>query len=426
MILEIVEGFNPLTYIPFAKDIWSALQGYDIERSDMSLIADAITSGNRLVSALAKDEVDWAKVRTMLLGFSADVGSLFGFPAKNIIRDVEAVINTYTTVRSDMGRNTTAMSLKNRILEDLQSATPIWKTFPKKTKEDKLYDAILAGDNAYVKRLKSGYKDENAYLSAVKSALRKNDPRIRAAAVALNEGNTAERIRLLRQIIAEGHFSQDIVVTAINNEAIAIKPKTSSTSSAKATSIYLASDLIYAVSQNNSTMAEEIQKDLVATAMKNGKTEDEAVDAFMADARSAFRDGYMAGAITRDQFVTAYLQYSDGDMEEAEKAVEKLDYEKDSGLEYDEVKDAYLDGDISESELKSIYMQYGMKTEEEAEKAVSGLRFQKEFPEYSVSDAAAAKYYKYCQPEGIPAKTFYDAKSKKDSLEGSIRSADHG
>ena len=36
----IVDGFNPLTYIPLVKDIWSIFQGYDVNRMDMDLIAD--------------------------------------------------------------------------------------------------------------------------------------------------------------------------------------------------------------------------------------------------------------------------------------------------------------------------------------------------------------------------------------------------
>ena len=82
----------------------------------------------------------------------------------------------------------------------------------------KLYRAIVSGDAAYIERLRSGYKDEKTYIAALRKALRENDPRIKAAAQAVIDGNPAERIRISKQIIAEGRFSQDIVVAAINAE----------------------------------------------------------------------------------------------------------------------------------------------------------------------------------------------------------------
>ena len=50
------------------------------------------------------------------------------------------------------------------------------------SRTDDLYDAIVAGDNAYMERPKSGYKSEQSYLQAKRKGLRENDGRIKAAA----------------------------------------------------------------------------------------------------------------------------------------------------------------------------------------------------------------------------------------------------
>ena len=47
---ELIDSFNPLTLIPFVKDIVSIAQGYDVERSDMAVITDLFNAWKKLSS----------------------------------------------------------------------------------------------------------------------------------------------------------------------------------------------------------------------------------------------------------------------------------------------------------------------------------------------------------------------------------------
>ena len=71
---------------------------------------------------------------------------------------------------------------------------------PKESKSDKLYDAIMRGDKAYVDRLRNSYSDFSAYKSAVRKALRDNDPRVKEAADAKNRGDMKTYEKILKRV----------------------------------------------------------------------------------------------------------------------------------------------------------------------------------------------------------------------------------
>ena len=68
--------------------------------------------------------------------------------------------------------------------------------------------------------MSKGYNSATARLT-----LRENDPRIRQAAEALINGYDAVRKRITKEIVAEGNFSLDAVIAAINAEAIVLRRK---------------------------------------------------------------------------------------------------------------------------------------------------------------------------------------------------------
>ena len=230
---EILDGINPITYIPFLKDVWSIMQGFDIERADMSLVTDLIDSLQETTKVLAKDTSDMDEeelkehqkaVSDALWGIVGDIGSLAGLPAKNVIREINGAFNLVETLGKDIGgRKTTLGSLVDEVLEDVKSSTPIVGWLPGETKNGKLYDAIVSGDTSYVERLKSGYKDDKAYETAVRKALRENDPRIKEAAKLRKSGEVTECFAIVDKIASEGRFTRSQVVSAVNSELEKLK-----------------------------------------------------------------------------------------------------------------------------------------------------------------------------------------------------------
>jgi hypothetical protein len=173
-VTEVVDGVNPLTYIPFVKDIWSAAQGFDVERADMSLITETLDAFQQVVKVTGKDTSDmdeeeldehYKAVAEAWLSVGDSIASLVGVPVKNVRREVNGVINTFKTFGRD--QETTAGSLADNIGEDLKDSIPVWGWFPDKSKEDKLYDAIIDGDKDYVERMKEYAEIEHFYTALV-------------------------------------------------------------------------------------------------------------------------------------------------------------------------------------------------------------------------------------------------------------------
>lgn len=290
---ELIDGFNPLTYVPLVKDIWSIMQGYDIERSDMSIWSDLWQSVENLFS---DNKSGFEKTE----GIVGSIASIFGLPLKNLMRDARAMYNLATTLLS--GTPTTRAGVGEAIGGAVKSSIPLYTRIEKwagadESKSDKLYDAIMDGDKTHTERLKSGYKTESAYLTALRTALRENDPRIAEAAKARINGNIAEYTRIAKLIIAEKHFSQDDVVAAINAEINAIKKGESQeeeTPKDEATSIYRGSDVNDAFEYGDNALAKSIIKELIDTKVANGMEEKNAKSSVRSSMTSYWKPLYIA------------------------------------------------------------------------------------------------------------------------------------
>lgn len=85
--------FNPVQYIPYAKDVASLLGGYDVSRMDMESIGKIIDSAKALKKSM--DGNGSQSVRGATINFINDVARAFGIPAANIKRDVYSIVRTY-------------------------------------------------------------------------------------------------------------------------------------------------------------------------------------------------------------------------------------------------------------------------------------------------------------------------------------------
>lgn len=123
---------------------------------------------------------------------------VFGIPANNILRTVEAV-------------QLHAQDIANGEFFSFEAGK-------QKSKVQLLYEAILDGDAEDIKAIQESYKTQEAFDSAMKQALRINDTRIRDAAIAHLNGNVHERVSLKDVVAAEEYFSEEIVEGAIKGE----------------------------------------------------------------------------------------------------------------------------------------------------------------------------------------------------------------
>jgi len=86
------QNFNPLSYIPYVKDVLSIAQGYEVDRSDMAAISDLANALQQLGKSISGEGQKGLLATGM--DAAAKLGDLVGIPVSNVKRDVAAAITT--------------------------------------------------------------------------------------------------------------------------------------------------------------------------------------------------------------------------------------------------------------------------------------------------------------------------------------------
>ena len=325
---SLMDDFNPFNYIPFARDVWSVAQGYDVERADMAIVSDAISALNNVIKNATKDTdgmtedelVEFDKKATEASwDLVVALAGLVGIPAKNIRREINSVIDHAKIASANAGQ-TTAMSAWDKFSDAVIESIPFMSN--DKTKNDKLYIAIVNGDTAYVDRIKDTYKTDNSYHNAVRKALRENDPRIKEAALAEISGNPSERVRIQKLIIADG-FDQDDVVAATNSEIADLTPDEEDSGTDKKKGFYTTENFVREFVNGDTTSAKTAKSDIISTAITNGKTKEQAEKDFMSSVSSSAKKAYEDGWLTESKAKKLLVEYAG---EDEEGAASKVNY----------------------------------------------------------------------------------------------------
>nr|DAE52864.1 MAG TPA: hypothetical protein [Caudoviricetes sp.] len=98
---NIGDNMNPIGQIPFAKDILSLAQGYDVSRPDMEVFADMIKAGQTFIKSIDGGGKKTRKEAT--LGLIAAASKMFGLPVSNIKRDLMATLRTIAQASGSLG-----------------------------------------------------------------------------------------------------------------------------------------------------------------------------------------------------------------------------------------------------------------------------------------------------------------------------------
>lgn len=83
-------GMNPATMIPFVKDIFSIIQGYDVTRQDMELAADVIQAAETMVDTMGGNGKK--TMANAVNGLVVNAAKFFGIPAANVERDIYGIV----------------------------------------------------------------------------------------------------------------------------------------------------------------------------------------------------------------------------------------------------------------------------------------------------------------------------------------------
>ncbi len=167
-IKEISESFkqeaNPLGLIPFVRDIISLIQGYDVERADMTMF-------DELIAALDALDSDGKAFGEKIEAIAGSLANIFGVPVKNIVRDIKSIINLVSEL-FDTDQNS-AVGMKYAFIEGWTGESSNASYY------GRMAEAVEDGDEEtydelFDMMLENGV-EENDIISGVKSAIKKSD-----------------------------------------------------------------------------------------------------------------------------------------------------------------------------------------------------------------------------------------------------------
>ena len=295
---ELIEGFNPLEYLPFFRDIMSIFKGYDVERSDMTLIGNLFDQ-IELITSSKRSFAD------KLFGVTGAVTAFFGIPVTNVYRDVKGVITTGASFVDS--EPVTGRGLSGAVNEGVKGQySLIYKLFGAQDGNAyELYKAAASGDTAHYDRVAARYASASAAEQALRKELRENDRRIYQAAEAKLSGDLDVYESIVDQIEAEGHFDRNLVVRAVNNEVLEIKdavstaiaPKTDDVEEAEeetAEALYTATDLADAMERGDTDDFKTVYDYLISRKTEQGQTEAQAKSAVRSSVTAKYKRLYLA------------------------------------------------------------------------------------------------------------------------------------
>lgn len=85
-------SMNPVTQVPFVKDVLSLVQGYDVSRPDMEVFSDLVDATKTFIDSAGGSGKKTRKEATLTL--LAAASKMFGLPVYNIKRDLSAMLRT--------------------------------------------------------------------------------------------------------------------------------------------------------------------------------------------------------------------------------------------------------------------------------------------------------------------------------------------
>lgn len=317
---SMISDFNPMNYIPVARDVVSVLEGYDVERADMAVVADVAEAIRKVAANAWKDTSEMTPEQLDAFDqkktqdswkLAESLFAFFGIPVKNVRREILGAWKQAQIAMNNIGK-TTWQSAIDSALEGLGV---------KQVKTQTLYRAVMAKDAKYLERLKKNYSSEEAYVTALRKALKAHDPRIRQAAQMRINGDVEGYKQLFRQIRDEGNFSFNDIMWAVNSAENEIQNKTEPE---KVESAYSGADFVEAVVDGDTKQAEAMRQDMLGAHMANGMTEAEAEKKFVSAVTTGIRDAWQIGLID-EAFEAERLLREYAGLEE-EEAAERVRY----------------------------------------------------------------------------------------------------
>ena len=369
--------------LPFMRDIMSLCQGYEVERSDMSVISDIFKA---FKSVGNKKMTPWEKAEKV----SGSVAQLFGLPVKNILRDTRGLVNT---VRGFFYRETaTGAGLWYAVLEGATGKAI--------SQGEQLYQARKKGDEAHASRLEARYTKESPD-SAVRNVIRKQF-----------EDGDIDELEAARQLVLyggqnsnEAHWTVDAWKYQRDNgnsdgyrlygrfyDAMLAGNSIDDTLEEFTEYGYDEEDVLsnlkkeigkwyYDDESDTRVTREEVERMLESYFDLDGAEIEEQMLKWDMRLETGFsyqdlKEQFFSGAVTEEQAMKYLQKYGQLHEADAKERMADWKFEQEHGYSYDDIRITYQDGEITAAEARQVMMEFAGKTREEADKSLKMWDFE--------------------------------------------------
>lgn len=422
---ELKDGFNPLTYIPYIKDVVSIVQGYDVERNDMTMIADL---WNAYTSLKSDKKSTYRKIED----FAGRIAQIFGLPLKNVMRDMRAAYYTYDTIAN--GEETTWKGALQAVAEGWTGESP--------SNSEQLYDALVSGNAKQADRVKARFEDESAAQAAVKKVIREKYAPTDGGKQSIDKQTAIKQLQdyagmskqeAEKQVakwtvsLAYGFEYGDTKDEYLNGNITIEKAKrvlmgagaTDMEADAKTLQWKFEKDtgIAYDDMSDAYVSGDISRSDAVNYLVKYGKTyradAEATVQQWQCEKDTGFKyselkDLYVAGTISADRAAALRSKYGGASEDDAKSTVLQWQCVKDTGIEYSDIRKAYEEKRVSGEAVENMLMKYGGKSKDDAAARREKYDFTIANPgTEDISDAAVQKYNESVAAAGISGKDYY-------------------
>lgn len=211
---DFIGNINPVSMIPFARDVLSIFEGYDVSRSDMQFVQEIYWTVNRWNKFL-HGETNYT-LPNMLTYSVKPVSSLFGVGVDNALRDIDGLLDTLidafgsTSLQYAKERADIRIDAKESTKTFVTLALKAYKKGEKETGDRIINDMLDAG-------IEQGEIDKR-----IKETL-KEDERLQEAADAKLAGDKGTYTAILQELEKEG-YQQELVESQVKSEIGARNP----------------------------------------------------------------------------------------------------------------------------------------------------------------------------------------------------------
>lgn len=198
-------SFNPLGYIPYMRDIFSVIQGYTVQRTDISWLNDLVKSGKNLMRYMS-GESNYT-LNAVLMDAAGSLSKATGIPINSAKRDIMAIKNTI--VNYTLGLD--AQYENQKLTYDVGSEKNI-SMYVKMMLEAKMSGNEQIATRIYNDMVNGGISNEkidNKIKTEQVKAI-KEEPEAMEAAKAYNEGGVDDYTRNVEALAKKGYFMANI------------------------------------------------------------------------------------------------------------------------------------------------------------------------------------------------------------------------